>query len=656
MALFSSRISRWPGSRGFLPLLVGLVGLTLFSLTRTDAIQAADSGELVTAACTLGVAHPPGYPVYVLLGHLFCALPWSTPAGRLAAMSVVSGVWTLLLVYATVVLLSKNRWAASVAALTLATGSLFWRYSSLAEVFTLNAALCATLIYLTLRFSEEKRAPHRWLWAGASGLCAGLAFGTHHSAVFVFPLLATALLEERPWRGIAAAKPLLAALGGAAIGLLPYLQLVLSDPLTLPRWGDPSTLKGFLHHVLRRDYGTFALALDAKPATWENLRHFAGKMWSQQPELFWPISLLALVGLALQGLGPRRGGRRLAPCPSLSRAMAICLGLLPLLAGPFFIGRFNIRPEGVGAQVVERFYILPLMLLALGLGWGLALLDSLLLSGRQRDPAAKEPLLAPAAPALEAPPSPPRHIGRPRLWQTLAFIIVALAGLRSIEGADVSQNYVFEDYGHNLLTAAEPNALVLGLGDVELFSTLYQRQLLNYRRDVLYVDLKMLLYPWYLKQLQHERPSFPYRFQEKRVNSYGLIAQALRQGTPVYWATLHHPQVFKIFPGYPLGPLYRLLPPRTAAPLPRDVAQFNLRLLPRLKRRGTAPEPAKDPWAASLLETYATTWRSLADGLYHSGEPQAALLALTRAQMWAPWSPLPSWYHQPLRQGPRTMP
>ena len=78
----------------FLLLLSGVVAfaayLTSLAPTITWAHGSADSGELVTAAYYLGVAHPTGYPAYVLLGWLFSHLPFGSIALRVNLLSAIS--------------------------------------------------------------------------------------------------------------------------------------------------------------------------------------------------------------------------------------------------------------------------------------------------------------------------------------------------------------------------------------------------------------------------------------------------------------------------------------------------------------------------------------------------------------------------------------
>lgn len=58
-----------------LAAVAGLAADVLFALTAARDIALGDSAEFVTVAATLGVAHPPGYPLLSLLGHALTWLP-----------------------------------------------------------------------------------------------------------------------------------------------------------------------------------------------------------------------------------------------------------------------------------------------------------------------------------------------------------------------------------------------------------------------------------------------------------------------------------------------------------------------------------------------------------------------------------------------------
>ena len=81
---------------GFLFLLT--FGVYLFTLAPSVAPQ-GDSGELVTVAYTLGIAHHPGYPLYTLLAHLFTKIPFGSVAWRVNLFSAVCHSATVVVVY-----------------------------------------------------------------------------------------------------------------------------------------------------------------------------------------------------------------------------------------------------------------------------------------------------------------------------------------------------------------------------------------------------------------------------------------------------------------------------------------------------------------------------------------------------------------------------
>ena len=62
-------------------LTVFLAATCSYALTCSPSVNGGDSGELMNAIATLGIAHPPGYPLYTMLAHLFAKL---LPFGGLA--------------------------------------------------------------------------------------------------------------------------------------------------------------------------------------------------------------------------------------------------------------------------------------------------------------------------------------------------------------------------------------------------------------------------------------------------------------------------------------------------------------------------------------------------------------------------------------------
>jgi hypothetical protein len=130
-------------------------------------------------------------------------------------------------------------------------------------------------------------------------------------------------------------------------------------------WGDPSTPAGLLRHVARGDYGTASLS--ASHGAPKALAHLAalGRHLVVDP-LVAPAAL-ALVAVVARLLRPGVAGR----------ASLLALVASIALAGPMFASRFNAPLVAVGPLIVERFYLLPSLLVAV-----LAALDALLRAGR----------------------------------------------------------------------------------------------------------------------------------------------------------------------------------------------------------------------------------------------------------------------------------
>ncbi|MBW2737200.1 MAG: DUF2723 domain-containing protein, partial [Deltaproteobacteria bacterium] len=490
----------------------------------------ADSGEVVAVACNLGVAHPPGYPLYTLLGHAFCSLPFSTPAGRVGLLSVVAGVVSILALLGLVRRLTGNLMAGFFAALTLATGPIFWRHSSLAEVYTLNAALVLLTLYLSLRAKQAQSTAACKGWSALAGLFWGFSLSHHHSAIFIAPVVAVAVLVPAGalWRRL---SRMLCAFAAFLFGLLPYLYLVVASPQRTPRWGHTETFDGFIQHVLRRDYGSLKISITGEASPFSTLGTFFKGLPEQLAWVFFPLLLWGVWQL----LVPRGAELKLRA----GRPMCWALVLSFLLAGPFFLSLFNIEAISLGRQEVERFFVLPIALFCIALGVAFASFDGWI-----------------------------RRIAegsRLALYRGAIGGVLGLAALSSYAKADVRESFAVEDYAENVLRTVARDALILGTGDVRFFSLNYVQHVLGLRQDVQYVDLKMLLYPWYVEQQRRLYPRFDYTFQTGSVDSRRVVHSALAAGRPVYLANIFSARA-KSFAAYPEGPLLHLVKPGQPSP------------------------------------------------------------------------------------------
>jgi hypothetical protein len=137
----------------FLPPFI-LYSLTRGSTWALDTIYTIDSAEMVLASTTLGIDHPPGHPLYLILAHLFSLLPFAIPDEGVILCSVVSmSVAAACLAYAVRFRTGSNLSGLG-AGLAFAFGHIIWFHATIAEVYAVQLAAVAglyTLIALWLK-------------------------------------------------------------------------------------------------------------------------------------------------------------------------------------------------------------------------------------------------------------------------------------------------------------------------------------------------------------------------------------------------------------------------------------------------------------------------------------------------------------------------
>ena len=252
-----------------------VVALVVYAATTAPDVLPADAGEFQLVAALLGVAHPPGYPLYTLVGHLFIRLiPWGTPAYRLNLMSALLAAGTLLLLARATRLWARRLGASPfvaiagglAAALTLGTATTFWAQATIANIRIFTIFFAAFALYALARFAAAEEPGEADQALVLLGLALGLGLG-HHSLGFVpvlflviyVPLIDPRLATQprRWWR------PALAGL----VGLVPLVYLPIRGAMGAPQAPEGlDTLAGFFHHVLARGFSgdmfAFANATD----------------------------------------------------------------------------------------------------------------------------------------------------------------------------------------------------------------------------------------------------------------------------------------------------------------------------------------------------------------------------------------------------------
>jgi len=175
----------------FVPVLVFGGTFAVYLRTLAPTVYALDSAEYVAAAYNLGVPHPTGYPLYLLLGKLFTFLPVGDVAYRMNLMSAFFASGTVLVVYQLSYLLSRRVLISASVAGYLAFSFYFWASAVAAEVYSLHAFLTACTIYLLVYW--HRGGGNRLLYL--AGALWGLSFGNHMTTALLGPAFAFFVVE-----------------------------------------------------------------------------------------------------------------------------------------------------------------------------------------------------------------------------------------------------------------------------------------------------------------------------------------------------------------------------------------------------------------------------------------------------------------------------
>ena len=233
----------------------------VYLFTSAPGIGLIDSGELTTVVWKLGIAHPTGYPLYTIIGHLFSVLPFANVARMMVlfsslCMALASGIllWTGAHILQKYFKCSPTKATLFSAAgiFTFAFSLTSWQTAAYAEVYPLTLLLTSLLYALGIRMLSSTRTNVR-LWI-AFGFVFGLALGNHLSVVWTFPL-GLVVLWHCFGTGRAAIRALLATMPVGVLGASVILFLPLRSHLNpVLDWGNPETLGLLWRHLTGWQY------------------------------------------------------------------------------------------------------------------------------------------------------------------------------------------------------------------------------------------------------------------------------------------------------------------------------------------------------------------------------------------------------------------
>ena len=259
-----------------MPVIIGVAALIIYGIYSAPSIVALfdDSLEFQLVGPTFGIAHPTGYPLYVILSGIWSRvlLPVGNWAWRMNLFSALCAAITLALLtwlaqwlYEPIPKISVVNTGASAsstlgvltAVTTFGLSAVWWSQATIAEVYTLHLLFVALLLILAMRIGHSDADPI------GLAFCLGLALTHHRTTVLLIPGLVLYLAWRRP----ALLRPQ-KAWAWWLLALLAPLLLYLFIPLRAAmgvadlHGSYVNSWRGFWQHVLASGYTTF---FDANP-------------------------------------------------------------------------------------------------------------------------------------------------------------------------------------------------------------------------------------------------------------------------------------------------------------------------------------------------------------------------------------------------------
>lgn len=638
--------------------VVGIMSwLVIYWFGGASTFQPADSAEFLTVIATRGVAHPPGYPLYTMLGILAHSLWPDSVTHALAWLAATISWGTLLGIYLTLRQLTRHRWSAFWGTCLAGMSLHLWKHATHPEAFALlgffAAWLSAATVYaLDPERTESQRRVAWFLYA----LGVGLASAHHHTIVFTAPL-GTLLLYRLFWSNrTRLSSPWWTWNVGVLLfllGLTPYLYLLWAGQTNTPgSWGSIPNLQALWDHFLRKEFGTLQSGIYAAERpfwfhSWQYLKR------AFHPHHTYPSGLFVFPLWGLLVFLSRNWGTSTATTKrdSASDTEATTQTMLEtaakptphrwqreivwawfcswLLAGLLFPTQLKMGTSSLDQYVAARFFLLPDIFLSLFSGIGIHQLYVYAAVLQHKH----------AQSSHVSSQSAPQHSWRrlkPLLHLTLCYWLVMGTVFQYKRASSQHRNWL-ENYALDTLREVPHGALLLEANDEAIcFGILYLQRVRRLRPDIRMVCLPLLSRRWYVEQLRSLWPEFSYTWNPRHISSLALIGHYLRLKRPVHTTELYNQSIQTHFPWVPHGVTWKVWSSTQPVPSPQQVEQHLLRRYRTLSRQTPLPSPQEAPWPARLVRRYATPWLALASTYRQMRNMQAVRRCRRRARLWIP--------------------
>jgi hypothetical protein len=517
----------------FESLFASTIVLLVLIITQYPSVPGGDAGELIAESCVNGTAHPPGYPLMLLISNIAIRfgkmiIVFSsrlsnqyqltnydflqtiervlTPArctntlccllGALACYYLSESITSQIILSSTkktngIIVAASG--CGAIGGIVFTLSPLTWEYTRMTEVFALNNCLISLILYLTVQFSKvlkeanpSFRSAMKCSMKGA--FVSGLALSNQHTSLlyilpiipFVIYYLCIIIPSKKKIRWVILAVSVLGL--SFLFGLIPYIHLVLSSQIPKPgSWGNQTTWRGLLRHVLRQEYGSFSLAA----AKFSEVENSLMRWVAYIVNLFKQFTAF---GAFLSLYGVKKGSQITKGLGGHSSGFILLVAMMHYLL--WWNGMFSNLPlsHPMANEVLSRFYIQPNMVACFYLGLGCFHF----ISGMARN-------MSDSSMAI---------ISR----FSFAFVVVLCLGRPHVISTirEPSNDTIVSNHALSVLDSIPKNSLLLSYSDLHWNSVRYFQVCEEERNDVTHLSLQLIPYPWFERQIKlYPHISFP---------------------------------------------------------------------------------------------------------------------------------------------------
>lgn len=490
------------------PILVFLIVLAAYLVTAPRTITSyGDSASLITNAFLLEPAHPPGYPLFIILGKIFSFIPIGSVAFRLSIMSSFFGAMTAAIVYKILRLLGLRAVISLVSSLIVAFSYSIWLYAITPEVFVLNNLIAVLVIYLSGKWlkAKEKGSKNQKIFLYLIAFVSGLGLSNHLTIALVAVPVFYFLLVNRAFSSVAdVGKFFLTGI----VGLTPYIFIVLSAfKPGYPLHGNVASLERTVQYLTRYDYGGM-LSGGVKEGAPVNESYF-GMFYLYLKLLVGGYTVLSVISIiyfvVLRSIKNGSFGQLVA-------FVGIFAGFIFPLLSLKGLGETDLHAMGV----TERFGILGFLFL------GMAFL------------AGTEDLL--------------KRVGGKRYgkYSILFFLgLVVFIFASNIGDVDKSDYMLVKNYSMNILNQVEDGDIIFTADDLTFQSLFYFNQVEGVKPNIVLVSSGFLGNKFYQREFKEKWPDL---YGTESVYVYDIARDIIEKNSKeqgVYFVMIEDP--------YPLG-------------------------------------------------------------------------------------------------------